>query len=265
MTDLNAIARLRRASRIWTIASVHGDSARLARLHDAIAARLERGDRLVYLGNLLGHGPDPKGAVTEAIRFRRGVIARPGAFAGDVVFLRGCQEEMWQKLLSLQLAPNPSQVLTWMLDQGIAATITAYGGDPNEGLAATRSGAVQIQRWTGALRDAFRAQPGHEALMTALKRAALGTGDSVLFVSAGIDVAKPLSAQGDSFWWGGTAFDAIQSYDGLKRIVRGHDRARGGLRMNPSTVSLDGGAGFGGPLLACAFDNDGNMIEVLEA
>jgi serine/threonine protein phosphatase 1 len=264
-SELSAIARLRRASRIWTIASVHGDLERLLPLHDAIAPRLERGDRLVYLGNLLGHGPDPRGAVSEAIRFRRAVIARPGAFAGDVVFLRGCQEEMWQKLLSLQLAPNPVQVLTWMLDQGIAATISAYGGDPAEGLGAARSGAVAIQRWTGTLRDAFRAQPGHEALLTALKRAALGTGDGVLFVSAGLDAAKPLAAQGDSFWWGATAFDAIQSYDGIKRIVRGYDRHRAGLRMAAATVSLDAGAGFGGPLLACAFDNDGNMLEVLQA
>jgi serine/threonine protein phosphatase 1 len=111
----------------------------------------------------------------------------------------------------------------------------------------------------------LRAQPGHEALLTALKRAALGTGDGVLFVSAGIDAGKPLAAQGDSFWWGGTPFDSIQSYDGIKRIVRGHDRACGGLRVNGATVSMDGGAGLGGPLLACAFDNDGNVLELLEA
>ncbi|MGE5539636.1 MAG: hypothetical protein ACM30I_13540 [Gemmatimonas sp.] len=265
VSELAAIARLRRARRIWAIASVHGDSSRLARLHDALAPRLERGDRLVYLGNLLGHGPDPRGAVNEAIRFRRAVIARPGAFAGDVVFLRGCQEEMWQKLLSLQLAPKPVDVLTWMLDHGVAATIAAYGGDAAEGLAAARSGAVAIARWTGALRERFRGEPGHEPLLTALKRAALGTGDGVLFVSAGIDVSKPLDAQGDSFWWGGTAFNAIAGYDGFKRIVRGHDRARSGLKVAAATVSLDGGAGFGGPLLACAVAPDGEVLEVLQA
>ena len=105
MPDLSstAIARLRRAARVWAVASAHGEAGRLARLHEALAVRLEPDDRIVYLGNLLGHGPDPKGTLDEAIRFRRAVIARPGGFVGDVVFLRGRQEEMWQKLLTLQL------------------------------------------------------------------------------------------------------------------------------------------------------------------
>lgn len=264
--SIPSIARLRRAARVWAVASVHGEAARLARLHEALAARLELGDRLVYLGNLFGHGPDPKGAVTEAIRFRRAVIARPTAFVGDVVFLRGRQEEMWQKLLSLQLAPNPVEVLKWMLGQGAGATIAAYGGAPEEGLAAARSGAVSLARWTGRLREAFHCEPGHEPLMAALKRAATSADGSMLFVSAGLDVTRPLDGQSDSFWWGGTPFEAISApVNGLRRIVRGFDRARSGLRIGPATASLDAGAGFGGPLLACAFDGEGNVLEAIEA
>jgi serine/threonine protein phosphatase 1 len=266
MPETSSIARLRRAARIWAVGSVHGEAARLARLHEALAVRLELGDRLIYLGNLFGYGPDSKGAASEAIRFRRSVIARPGAFVGDVVFLRGCQEEMWQKLLTLQLAPNPLEVLKWMLAQGASSTVVAYGGAPEEGLAAARGGAVAIARWTGRLREAFHAEPGHEPLMGALKHAATSADGSVLFVSAGLDVTRPLVAQRDSFWWGGTPFDSISiPFNGFRRVVRGFDRAQSGLQIRPVTASLDGGAGFGGSLLACAFDGDGNVLEAIEA
>lgn len=266
MSEPTSIARLRRSARVWAVASVHGEAARLARLHEALAVRLEPRDRVVYLGNLLGCGPDPKATLSEAIRFRRTVIARPGGFAGDVVFLRGRQEEMWQKLLSLQLAPQPVDVLRWMLEQGIGATIAAYGGNAEGGLAAARGGAVAIARWTGHLRDAFQGQPGHGPLMAALKRAAVNAADTVLFVSAGVDVGKALASQADCFWWGGTPFSAINApFNGFRRIVRGFDSTRSGLQVGPVTASLDAGAGFGGPLLAGAFDNEGNLLEAIEA
>lgn len=261
-----SIAHLRRATRVWAIASVHGEAQRLALLHEALAVRLDPGDRLVYLGNLIGCGPDPRAALNEAIRFRRAVIARPGGFVGDVVFLRGRQEEMWQKLLNLQLAPNPVEVLKWMLEQGVGATVSAYGGNAEGGMAATRSGAVAISRWTAHLRETFHAEPGHEAFMGALKRAAVNAADSVLFVSAGVDVDKPLALQGDTFWWGGTPFSAVvQPFNGFRRLVRGYDKSRAGLDIGAVTASLDGGAGFGGSLIACAFDNDGNVLEAIEA
>lgn len=260
------VARLRRATRIWAIASVHGEAERLALLHQAIAGRLDPGDRIVYLGNLIGCGANSKAALNEAIRFRRAVIARPGGFVGDVVFLRGRQEEMWQKLLNLQLAPNPIEVLKWMLEQGVGATVAAYGGNAEEGVAAARSGAVAISRWTGRLREIFHGAPGHEAFMGALKRATVNATDSVLFVSAGVDINKPLALQGDSFWWGGTSFKSIaEPFGGFRRVVRGYDKSRAGLDIGTVTASLDGGAGFGGSLIACAFDNDGNVLEALEA
>ena len=39
-----------------------------------------------------------RATLDQLIDFRRWVIAQPGMFAADVVFLRGCQEEMWQSL-----------------------------------------------------------------------------------------------------------------------------------------------------------------------
>ena len=67
-------------------------------------------------------------------------------------------------------------------------------------------------------------------MLASLKRAAVNATDTVLFVSAGVDAAKPLTAQNDSFWWGGTPFDSIVApFNGFKRVVRGFDRTRSGL------------------------------------
>src|SRR3546814_3609696 len=68
------------------------------------------------------------------LRFRSLFLARPDAFACDVVHLRGSQEEMWQKLLQLQFATDPRAVLQWMLDQGLAASLESYGIAPADGL-----------------------------------------------------------------------------------------------------------------------------------
>jgi hypothetical protein len=165
-------AVLRRARRVWAISPVHGDMTRLRALHAYIEPLFESGDRIVYLGGYLGRGPEVAGTVDELIAFRRHVIARPGLFAYDIVYLRGQQEEMWQKLLQLQFAPNPKEVLPWMLQHGVGATITAYGGDPAQGIIHCREGAMAITRWTNSLRAAMQAKPGHAALMSGTRRAA---------------------------------------------------------------------------------------------
>ena len=274
MADSAVFAVLRRAARIWAISAIHGEAERLAELHRQIAEQVAAGDRIVYLGNYLGRGPAVAATVNELIAFRRRFIALPGMFAADLVYLRGCQEEMWSKLLQLQFATNPSEVLKWTLDQGLGATLTAYGGNPNEGLGVTRQGAVAIGKWTQQLRQAMNRTPGHADFMAALKRAAFTDDQSLLFVSAGIDPTRPLSAQDDALWWGGPGFAALETpgaekFDGYGRVVRGAKPtgapAEAGVGMGANSAVVDGGAGFGGPLLAACFGANGALLGTLTA
>ncbi|HYM02736.1 MAG TPA: hypothetical protein VET85_07295, partial [Stellaceae bacterium] len=208
-------------------------------MHLRLAQRLAAGDRLVYLGGYLGHGPDIVRTLDELVAFRRLFLARPRAFLGDIAFLRGAQEEMWQKLLQLQFAPNPREVLQWMLDHGVGATLQAYGADPRQGMAAARDGAVTVTRWTATLRAAIDAQPGHRQLLTGVKRAAIVEGGAVLFVHAGLDPGKPLDLQADALWWGGFDIMELSSpYGEFRRVVRGFDRHRAGLVESRYAVSL---------------------------
>lgn len=261
--DRERFAQLRGASRLWAVASIHGEAGQLVRLHEQLWPRLARGDRIVYLGNYLGRGPDILGTVAELLAFRCAVLARRGGFACDVVFLRGAQEEMWQKLLQLQFASAPREVLDWMLDHGVEATLRAYGGDAKRAFAACREGAMGLTRWTAGLRGAMHAAPGHTQLMTALRRAAFT--DVLLFVSAGVDPSRPLDAQGDAFWWGGGRFLDAGPFPGFRRVIRGYDRRHAGFVEAPHAVSLDAGCGFDGPLLAACFAADGRVIETVQS
>lgn len=260
----NKFALLRRAARVWAVAALHGDAARLATLHAALEPRFVPGDRLVYLGNYFGHGPQIVATIDELLRFRRLILARPLMFAYDVVYLRGGQEEMWQKMLQLQFAVNPRQVFDWLLGQGTEATIRAYGGDPARGRQAMGGGPVAIGRWTGELRQRMAAHAGHQALMSTLRRAAHTDDGRLLFVHAGLDPARGLAEQGDRLWWGHAGWATIAGpYAGFVRVVRGYGR---GTEADASdyALTIDAGCGFGGPLVAACLAPDGEILDHIE-
>ena len=265
-------ANLAMPQRIWVIPSIYGEARMLADLHDRLALVFRPGDRLVYTGNYLGFGPAVRETIDELLRFRRHIIAQRGVFASDVVYLRGQQEEIWQKLLLLQFAPQPANNLTWMLDNGAAATLQAYGGDCTRAVVATREGPVAMARWTNSLRQNIRDCPGHEKFLTVLRRAAFThyrrhwpEAAELLFVHAGLNPEKPLAAQGDHLWWGHPGFDTMtEPYLLYGRVIRGVDPAHSGLKINPVTTSVDAGCGpIGGPLLAVCFAPDGQALSHL--
>lgn len=265
MSDQTIFAAIAPGGRLWAVAAIHGEAERLAAVHDRLAPQMQPGDRLVYLGNYCGRGARVAETIDELLVFRRRVMASFGDDGDSIVYLRGAQEEMWQKLLQLQFAPNPRQVLDWMLSQGVGATIAAYGGDPRDGFAAAREGILALTRWTSGLRQAMRSRDGHMALMSVLRHAAYCSDQRFLFVHAGVDPSRPLSAQADSFWWGGTGFAGLaESYSGFGLVVRGYDPRHGGVAIGGHSASIDGGCGFGGPLVAACFHPDGRIEPMIE-
>ena len=250
----------------WAIGAIHGEADRLVALHDRLATRIAPHDNLVYLGNFLGRGAQVAATAHEMLLFRRALLARQlDGECGQIVFLRGSQEEMWHKLLQLQFAPSPAEVFQWMLARGVGSTIEAYGGDIQTGQRAVRRGAVVVSQWTNLLRAGMRALDGHDRLFSVLRRAAYTADRSLLLVSTGVDPSRPLTQQGDAFWWGSRSFEAMDApYEDFARIVRGFDPQHRGLRTGAHVVSLDGAAGFGGSLVAGCFDEDGSVVDTIE-
>jgi serine/threonine protein phosphatase 1 len=263
MREPNTIASIRGASRVWAVGAVHGDAARLWALHRELETRIAPGDVLVYLGNYLGYGADIAETVDELLDFRRLLLAQPPLrFPDDIIYLRGNQEEMWQKLLQLQFASDPVSILNWVVSRGVDATLKAYGANVEDGSYAATGGTMQLNNWTRSLRDAQRLRPGHDTLLANLKRAAACEDGSLLFVNCGIDPQRPLAAQSDAFWWAARSFDSIaEPYEGFNRVIRGYDPEHGGFAETEHTVTLDGGCGFGGTLIAACFAHDGAILD----
>lgn len=259
------IVSLRAARSTWAVGAIHGEREKLARLHGELGGRFEAGQNLIYLGNYLGCGSDVRGTIDELLVFRRAILARPRVWVDDVVFLRGRQEEMWSKLLQIQFAPNPAEVLRWLRAQGVAETIAAYGGSYERGLNVAGQGAMALTKWTSSLRDGMRGAEGHNALLSSLKHAAFLEDKALVFVHAGLDANRPLSEQGDAFWWAAADFDRIdQPYGEYRRVVRGYDPRHRGVAFGDFVATVDGGCGFDGSLAAVCFDDQGNPIDLIE-
>lgn len=249
------IARLSEGGRIWALGAQQGNDRALEALADALLQRWQRGDKLVVLGNMLGGDGDPGRTLDLMLLLRRRLLATN--LACDVYFLRGAQEEMWHKLLSLQFAISPLSVLDWMLAHGLAATVEAYGVAVEEGRIACRGGARSIARWTVGLREAQMARPGHAELLNSLTRAALSADGTTLLSAAGVDATRPIDKQADAFWWNGQSDRALDAalaqggdagWKGLTRLVRGAGSGEAAddgrvltvTRGTPALVALDG-------------------------
>src|SRR3546814_15993823 len=92
--------------------------------------------------------------------------------------------------------------------------------------------------------------------------AAGNQGWGLLFVNAGLEPERPLEAQKDSFWWGGSGFAALdRPYRGYRRVVRGFCPQHPGLDLGGFTATLDAVRGFGGTLFAACFAGAGRPGE----
>lgn len=273
-------AHLKRPKRIWAIPAVHGEYERLVALHNELYHHITPGDRLIYMGNMIGVGKRSAETIDEILAFRRCVLSIPGMKAEDIVFLRGAQEEMWQKLLQLQFAPNPRQVYDWMMHSGVAETMTSYGIDVNEGYRICKDGVIQISRWTEQVRNTIKSRPGHDIFCAQLRRAAythrplkreisqLDRGDNdfpLLFVHRGLDDSLPLDEQGDRFWWGDDDFQARTApYLPYMKVIRGYDPKERGIHLNCVTATIDNNCGRGGNLTCVSIAPDGRFGTVME-
>lgn len=269
ISDDSRFVSLNAPQRVWSFSSIHGDLERLSCLHDAVYERFWPGDRIVYLGNYTGYGQHSAEVVDELLTFRRMILAHPGVRCDDFVYLRGRQEDLWQRLYQLQFSPNPVDTLLWILSNGVTETFYSYGICPNEGVIAAREGTMFLTRWLARVREAVRANPGHEIFSTQFKRAAYTQRDGrypLLFVNAGIDPGRDLQNQNDMFWWGGDDFTSMSDpYDPFEKVVRGFDPKHEGITVNCVSASIDGGCGFGGTLVCAGLADNGEFFELLEA
>jgi hypothetical protein len=75
-----------------------------------------------------------------------------------------------------------------------------------------------------------------------------------------------LDDQGESLWWTAAPFRVTgRAQAAYNRVIRGFDSVNGGADLDDLGVTLDGGCGRGGPLVAASFTPSGKLTELVVA
>ena len=224
MDKISNFVELKKSNKIWAIGSIHSNLKSFRSIKQFLLDNFEENDKLVFLGNVIGLGNNSKETLSSVIDLRFNLMSKFKLKPSSIVFLRGAQEEMFSKLLQLQLAPNPNEIIEWMFDHGVNETIKSYGFSEHEVKNIASSGTITISKWTTTLNKAIHNNPGHTQYFLNLKHAAYSHTKKILFVNRGVDITRPLSAQNDCFWWGFQNFSSInRPYKTFLRIVRGYE------------------------------------------
>ena len=268
MDKISNFVELKESNKIWAIGSIHSNLSAFTSIKDFILNNFEISDKLIFLGNIIGLGENSKETLSSVIDLRFKLMSKFKLKPNSIVFLRGAQEEMFSKLLQLQLAPNPSEIIEWMFDHGVNETIKSYGFCENELKNIATTGTINISKWTTNLNQALQKNNGHPQYFLNLKHAAYSFTKKILFVNRGVDITRPLSAQNDCFWWGFQNFSKIQQpYKTFSRIVRGYESKnlnRDEISKNNIVCTL-----FKQPLpnktvLCGIFSENGEILDIFE-
>ena len=269
MSTDNKFQEFINTDRIWAVGSLHSSIDSFQSIKKYILSNFKNGDKLIFLGNVIGYNKASKAIITDVLNLRFNLMAKFNLNHEDVVFLRGAQEEMFSKLLQLQIAPNPREITDWIFSHGVDQTIVSYDFDPDQFRNISTQGTIQINKLTSKLNKKITETPGHKEFFSNLKHAAFSNSMEVLFVNRGVDLSRPLSAQNDCFWWGYQNFSLINKpYSTFRRIVRGYQsNEHNDLEHSKNRILC---TLFKQPLenkkiLAGLFAKNGDIIELFES
>ena len=258
-----------KSKKIWAIGSIHSRYTAFESIKKYLLEKFEKDDSLVFLGNIIGLGNESKKTLSSVLDLRNNLMSKFCLGPEKIIFLRGAQEEMFLKLLQLQTAPNPLDIVKWMFEHGVDSSIKSYGFNSEELFQVSTQGTIPISKWTSRLHSSLQEQPGHNQYFINLKHAAYTTSKKILFLNRGVDTSRPLSAQNDCFWWGYQNFSNLnQPYGTFIRIVRGYKSSNNKeiTDINKKIVCSLFNQPLNNPkILAGIFDDSGKILDLFES
>ena len=252
--------------RVWVVGAVNGKAELFQKICKQIIEKSDFKDRLVFTGNLLGRNDnkvnESKKVIDSALKLRSVFMSNNAFDIGDIVFLRGCYEELLDKSRELHMSPNPLELVDWMYSRGLDKILESYNISSSLLYNAARDGAAALSRASVEINLAINNNPGHINYMNSLKRLAFNKEKTLLFVSAGIARDKPLDKQSEELWWGGGFSDLNEPYNNTLRLVRGYDPKGGGIASGKYCITLDGGEE---QVFAALISSDGQLLDTIQA
>ena len=125
MDNIGNFVELNRSEKIWAIGSIHSNLHSFNSIKKYILKNFNLDDKLIFLGNVIGSGDNSKETLSSVIDLRFSLMSKFKLKPESIVFLRGAQEEMFSKLLQLQLAPNPTEIVEWIFEHGGNKTLSS--------------------------------------------------------------------------------------------------------------------------------------------
>ena len=184
--------------RVWVVGAVRGKAESFEKVCKQILDKSRLKDRLVLTGNLLGNNKnkinESKKVIDIALKLRSFFMSNNSFDINDVVFLRGCFEELLEKSRALHMSPNPLELVEWMYSKGLDQILESYGISSELLYHAARDGASALSRASVEIHRAIDSNPGHSNYMSSLKRLAYNEEKTLLFVSAGLSKDRPIEA-----------------------------------------------------------------------
>ena len=218
---------------LYAVGDIHGQREMLEHALELIEADGGAEARVVFLGDLVDRGPDARGVVQMLI---------DGQAAGrDWTVVRGNHDQLFLEFLEDGRIwfERIRSGISWLNPRmGGNTTLASYGVEASEDApnrAASRAAVPQAHT------DFIRGLPWY-----------LETGD-LLFVHAGIDPGVPLPSQDkqDLIWIRDPFLTCLEPHPWL--IVHGHTPGTHPEHFG-NRVNLDGGAGYGRPLVPAVFE-----------
>lgn len=252
--------------RVWVIGAVRGKADPFANICKQIVNKRSTLDRLVFTGNLIGDNKnkinESKKVIDIALKLRSIFMSNNSFDINDIVFLRGCFEELLDKSRELHMSPNPLELVEWMYSKGLDQILESYSIPSSLLYHAAKDGAVALSKASVEINRSIDNNLGHSNYLSSLKRLAYNKEKTLLFVSAGLSKDRPLEAQSDELWWGGGFSNLDEPYREMLRLIRGFDPNGKGLASGKFGVTLDGG---NGQVCAALFQQDGQLLETIQA
>jgi len=262
-------AEIFNSRKIWAIGSIHSKLDAFNSIKNYLIENFEENDYLVFLGNVIGLGEKSKETLSSVIDLRNKLMGKFLLSPEKIIFLRGAQEEMFLKLLQLQTAPNPPDIVNWIFEHGVDSTIISYGFDKKEIINIASQGALSISKLTAKINITLMKQPGHKEYFANLKHAAFADTRKILFLNRGVDITRPLSAQNDCFWWGYQNFSSLNKpYNSFIRIVRGYkslDKKNNKNSKDKIVCSLFNQPISNPNIVGGIFDDSGKILDLFES
>lgn len=230
----------------YVIGDVHGEAARLSRLHGLIFAHHEKGHagqpiKIVHLGDYVDRGPDSAEVIDLLMQFE----TRPGV---SVISLAGNHEDM---LLAAVRSASPAMYKNW-LENGGDKTLKSY----------RRRGETSVP-------------DRHLEWLAGLARIHVDETARCIFVHAGISPATFPNENDDVYLWTRSPqFFDVGNWQGTRvegwTIVHGHTPTDDGYPEDQCSdgfgrrINIDTGAVYGGRL-TCAVLVPGSDVKYLYA